>query len=104
MALWLGAVLLGTGIAGFAGRLGVEPAASSASPRSANLLYRRVLHVCLERVVTFAVLNIAGTSTHCHRPLAPEADLPLRVLSDRRADLAAGCYGAAAAREGLDQR
>jgi len=64
MALWLGAVVVGTGIAGLRGRLpGVEPKPyiirfTEARP---NPLYRRVCYpFAWSEVITFAVLNLAG--------------------------------------------
>ena len=89
MALWLGAVLLGTGIAGLRGALpGVEPKPYIIrfTEDRPNPLYRRVCY-------TFAwseVDHVRGAEHRRprrrdrHRPLVPEADLPLRVLSDRR--------------------
>jgi hypothetical protein len=64
MFLWLGAVLLGTGIAGLRGRLpGVEPRPYIIrfTEDRPNPLYRRVCYtVAWSEVVAFAVLNIAG--------------------------------------------
>jgi len=64
MALWLGAVLLGTGIAGLRGRLpGVEPRPYIIrfTEDRPNPLYRRVCYtLAWSEVVAFAVLNIAG--------------------------------------------
>ena len=64
MALWLGAVLLGTGIAGLRGRLpGVEPRPYIIrfTEDRPNPLYRRICYtVAWSGVITFAVLNIAG--------------------------------------------
>jgi hypothetical protein len=64
MALWLGLVLLGTGIAGLRGRLpGVEPAPYIIrfTEDRPNPLYRRVCYTfAWSAVVTYAVLNIAG--------------------------------------------
>ncbi len=64
MALWLGAVLLGTGIAGLRGRLpGVEPAPYIIrfTEDRPNPLYRRICYtVAWSEAITFAVLNIAG--------------------------------------------
>ncbi len=64
MALWLGLVLLGTGIAGLRGRLpGVEPAPYIIrfTEHRPNPLYRRVCYtLAWSEVVTFAVLNAAG--------------------------------------------
>lgn len=64
MALWLGVVLLGTGIAGLRGRLpGVEPRPyiirfTEAKP---NPLYRRVCYTfAWSGLITYAVLNAAG--------------------------------------------
>jgi hypothetical protein len=64
MALWLGAVLLGTGIAGLFGKLpGVEPRPYIIrfTEDRPNPLYRRVCYtIAWGEVVAFAVLNIAG--------------------------------------------
>ena len=64
MALWLGAVLVGTGIAGLRGALpGVEPRPYIIrfTEDRPNPLYRRVCYTfAWSEVVTFAVLNIAG--------------------------------------------
>jgi hypothetical protein len=64
MALWLGAVLAGTGIAGLRGRLpGVEPRPYIIrfTEDRPNPLYRRVCYTfAWSAVITFAVLNIAG--------------------------------------------
>ena len=64
MALWLGAVLVGTGIAGLRGRLpGVEPKPYIIrfTEDRPNPLYRRVCYTfAWSEVITFAVLNIAG--------------------------------------------
>jgi hypothetical protein len=64
MAAWLGAVLIGTGIAGVRGRLpGVEPRPYIIrfTEDRPNPLYRRVCYtVAWSEVVAFAVLNISG--------------------------------------------
>jgi hypothetical protein len=64
MALWLGLVLAGTGIAGLRGRLpGVEPAPYIIrfTEDRPNPLYRRVCYtLAWSEVIAFAVLNIAG--------------------------------------------
>lgn len=64
MALWLGAVLVGTGIAGIRGRLpGVEPRPYIIrfTEDRPNPLYRRVCYtLAWSEVVAFAVLNVAG--------------------------------------------
>lgn len=64
MMLWLGAVLLGTGIAGVFGKLpGVEPKPYIIrfTEDRPNPLYRRVCYtLAWSEAVTFAVLNIAG--------------------------------------------
>jgi hypothetical protein len=66
MMLWLGAVLLGTGIAGLLGRLpGVEPKPYIIrfTEDRPNPLYRRVCYtVAWSEAIAFAVLNIAGLS------------------------------------------
>src|SRR5262245_9089240 len=64
MALWLTAVLVGTGIAGLRGRLpGVEPRPYIIrfTEDRPNPLYRRVCYtVAWSEAIAFAVLNIAG--------------------------------------------
>jgi hypothetical protein len=64
MLLWLGAVVVGTGIAGLRGRLpGVEPRPYIIrfTEDRPNPLYRRVCYtLAWSEAVTFAVLNIAG--------------------------------------------
>ena len=64
MALWLGAVLVGTGIAGLRGGLpGVEPRPYIIrfTEDRPNPLYRRVCYTfAWSEVITFAVLNLAG--------------------------------------------
>jgi hypothetical protein len=64
MALWLGAVLLFTGIAGLRGRLpGVEPKPYIIrfTEDRPNPLYRRVCYTfAWSEAITFAVLNITG--------------------------------------------
>ncbi len=64
MALWLGSVLVATGIAGLRGRLpGVEPRPYIIrfTEDKPNPLYRRVCYTfAWSAVLTFALLNIAG--------------------------------------------
>ncbi len=64
MAAWLGAVLIGTGIAGLSGRLpGVEPKPYIIrfTEDRPNPLYRRVCYTfAWSAAITFAVLNLAG--------------------------------------------
>ena len=64
MAIWLGVVLLGTGVAGIRGRLpGVEPKPYIIrfTEDRPNPLYRRICYTTAwGEVVAFAVLNIAG--------------------------------------------
>jgi hypothetical protein len=64
MLLWLGAVLLGTGIAGLFGKLpGVEPKPYIIrfTEDRPNPIYRRVCYtLAWSEAITFAVLNIAG--------------------------------------------
>jgi hypothetical protein len=64
MGLWLGLVIVGTGIAGLAGRLpGVEPRPYIIrfTEDRPNPLYRRICYtLAWSEVITFAVLNIAG--------------------------------------------
>lgn len=65
MALWLGIVIAGTGIAGLRGRLpGVEPRPYIIrfTEDRPNPLYRRVCYtLAWSEVVAFAVLNVAGS-------------------------------------------
>jgi hypothetical protein len=64
MALWFGAVLVGTGLAGLRGRLpGVEPRPYIIrfTEDRPNPLYRRICYTfAWSEVITFAVLNISG--------------------------------------------
>ena len=64
MALWLGVVLVGTGIAGMRGRLpGCEPAPYIIrfTEDRPNPLYRRICYtMAWSEAITFAVLNITG--------------------------------------------
>src|SRR5689334_24428549 len=64
MALWLGAVLAGTGVAGLRGKLpGVEPRPYIIrfTEDRPNPLYRRVCYkLAWGEVIAFALLNIAG--------------------------------------------
>jgi hypothetical protein len=64
MALWLGAVLVGTGIAGLRGRLpGVEPRPYIIrfTEDRPNPLYRRICYtLAWSEVIAFALLNISG--------------------------------------------
>ncbi len=64
MAMWLGAVLVGTGIAGLRGKLpGVEPRPYIIrfTEDRPNPLYRRVCYaLAWSEVIAFAVLNITG--------------------------------------------
>lgn len=64
MALWLGAVLIGTGIAGLCGRLpGVEPRPYIIrfTEDRPNPLYRRICYtLAWSEVIAFAVLNVTG--------------------------------------------
>src|SRR5437762_3722304 len=64
MAIWLGAVLIGTGIAGLRGRLpGVEPKPYIIrfTEDRPNPLYRRVCYtIAWSEVIAFGVLNIVG--------------------------------------------
>jgi hypothetical protein len=66
MLLWLGAVLLATGIAGLRGRLpGVEPRPYILrfTEDKPNPLYRRVCYtVAWGDLISFAILNLAGLS------------------------------------------
>ena len=95
MALWLGAVLVGTGIAGLRGRLpGVEPRPYIIrfTEDRPNPLYRRVCYtLAWSEVIAFALLNIPGSCDgDRHRRVADAAALRRRVLSDRRSRC--GCW------------
>ncbi len=67
MAVWLGVVLMGTGIAGLRGRLpGVEPRPYIIrfTEDRPNPLYRRVCYtLAWSEVIAFAALNITGLAT-----------------------------------------
>jgi hypothetical protein len=67
MALWLGAVLLGTGIAGLRGKLpGVEPRPYIIrfTEDRPNPVYRRVCYtLAWSEVIAFAVLNASGLAS-----------------------------------------
>ena len=108
MAIWLGAVLLGTGIAGLRGRLpGVEaaPYIIRFTEDRPNPLYRRVCYTfAWSAAITFAVLNIAGlvvaiaTGEWYLKQIYRYA-----LLSDRGSHLAAGRAWKTAARDGVDE-
>jgi hypothetical protein len=90
MLLWLGAVLLGTGIAGLRGRLpGVEPTPYILrfTEDKPNPLYRRVCYtVAWGDLLSFAILNLAGlsyavvTGTWHLRQIYEHAYFPLAIL------------------------
>ena len=107
MALWLGAVLAGTGIAGLRGRLpGVEPRPYIIrfTEDRPNPLYRRVCYtLAWSEVIAFALLNIAGlVMAIVDWHLADASALRRRVFPDRRHRLAARRVRSTAAREGVD--
>jgi hypothetical protein len=87
--MWLGAVLLGTGIAGFRGRLpGVEPRPYILrfTEDKPNPLYRRICYtVAWGDLLSFAILNLAGlgyavfTGTWRLRQIYESAYFPLAV-------------------------
>jgi hypothetical protein len=89
ISLWLGAVLLATGIAGFRGRLpGVEPKPYILrfTEDKPNLLYRRVCYtVAWGDLLSFAILNLAGltyavaTGTWRLRQIYESAYFPLAI-------------------------
>ena len=89
VALWLGAVLVGTGIAGLRGRLpGVEPRPYIIrfTEDKPNPLYRRVCYTfAWSAVITYAVLNAAGllgaviTGRWQLRPIYEWAYFPLAI-------------------------
>jgi len=85
MAMWLGAVLLVTGIAGLRGRLpGVEPKPYIVrfSEDKKNPIYRRVCYtVAWSNLISFAALNLAGlayaiTTGVCEQDLAARGETP----------------------------
>ncbi len=108
MALWLGAVLVGTGIAGLRGALpGVEPKPYIIrfTEDRPNPLYRRVCYTfAWSEVVAFAVLNIAGlvvaiATGHWYlKQIYWYAYFPIAGTI-----WLLGALGAAAARQGIDQ-
>ena len=109
MALWLGIVMLVTGIAGARGKLpGVEPAPYIIrfTEDRPNPLYRRVCYTfAWSAAITFAVLNIAGlVDRDRDRAVVSEADLSLRVFPDSRHRLAARRDGTASAGDAVNQR
>ncbi len=109
MVLWLGAVLLGTGIAGLRGRLpGVEPAPYIIrfTEDRPNPFYRRLCYtLAWSEIIAFAVLNVAGlvyavaTGEWRLRWMYNVAYLP-----DRRLGMAARRARLAAEGQGLDAR
>ena len=90
MAIWLGVVLCGTGVAGLRGRLpGVEskPYIIRFTEDKHNPLYRRACYTCAwSAVITFAFLNIAGlvwavvTGDWQLRKIYETAYFPLAIL------------------------
>ena len=106
---WLGLVLVGTGLAGLAGKLpGVEPRPYIIrfTEDWPNPLYRRICYtLAWSEAVTFAVLNIAGLAIAIVTGLlAAAADLRGGLLSNCRHDLVARCAWPAPARQAVDQR
>jgi hypothetical protein len=89
MVLWLAAVLVGTGIAGFCGKLpGVEPRPYIIrfTEDRPNPIYRRICYtLAWSEVIAFAVLNVAGlvmaiaTGTWRLRQLYDAAYFPLAI-------------------------
>ena len=89
MALWLGVVLIGTGIAGLSGKLpGVEPRPYIIrfTEDRPNPLYRRICYtLAWSEVIAFAVLNATGlvvaiaTGTWRLRPLYEAAYFPIVI-------------------------
>ncbi len=108
-SLWLGLVLLGTGIAGLFGQMpGVRtaPYILRFDEDKPNPLYRKVCYTfAWNAVLNFALMNLAGLiDREHHRRLVYEAALSIRLLPAVRADSAAGRARDAAARGPLDQR
>ena len=84
-ALWLGAVLVATGIAGLRGSLpGVEPRPYILrfTEDKPNPLYRRICYTAAwGDLIGFAVLNLVWPHLRgCHGPLAVTSNLRVRVL------------------------
>ena len=107
--VWLGLVILGTGMAALRGRLpGVEPRPYIIRfvEDKPNPLYRRICYTfAWSIVITFAVLNFAGlavavvTGAWRLKQIYAYGYFPLAI-----ATLGARRHGAAAAREGVHQR
>ena len=111
MALWLGAVLLGTAIAGLRGRLpGVEPKPYIIrfTEDRPNPLYRRVCYTfAWSEVITFAVLNVTGlvvaiVTGGWHLKMSQIYRVAYFPLAGSIWLL--GALGQVAAREGVDER
>ena len=107
--IWLGLVMLGTGIAALRGRLpGVEPRPYIIRfvEDKPNPLYRRICYTfAWSIVITFAVLNFVGlvvavaTGAWRLKQIYEYGYFPLAIAA-----LGAGRAGLAAAREGVHQR
>jgi hypothetical protein len=107
MALWLGAVLVGTAIAGLRGPSpGVEPRPYIIrfTEDRPNPLYRRVCYTfAWSEVITFAVLNIAGLVVAIATGRWMLKEIYRHSISNRGDDLAAWRARPAAAREAVNQ-
>ena len=106
---WLAAVLIGTGIAVFCGKLpGCEPRPYILrfDEDKPNPLYRRVCYTfAWNAVLSFALLNLAGLAIAAdHRRLLHEADLQLRLPAPLRAHSVSRHRRPAAPRRPLHQR
>ncbi len=109
MLIWLGIVLLGTGIAGVLGKLpGVEPRPYIIrfTEDRPNPLYRRICYtLAWSEAITFAVLNVAGiliamvTGRWHMREIYDAAYFPIASH-----DLGAGRLRPAPSREGVNER
>ena len=108
MALWLGAVLIGTGDRRPARRASRRRAEAVHHPfhrgSAQPAVPARLLHLRLERSDRLrGAEHRRARRRDRDRPLVSQADLLVRLFSDRRHHLAARRARAAAAREGVDQ-
>jgi hypothetical protein len=110
MALWLGGVMVGTGIAGLRGRLpGVEPRPYIIrfTEDRPNPLYRRVCYTfAWSAAVTFAVLNIVCCRPRDRNLAAPPDAMPRASVAGSiwLLGLAGDCLGWPDQREGHERR
>ena len=109
MLTWLTIVLVGTALAGLLGQLpGCEPAPYIIrfTEDRPNPLYRRICYTTAwGEVVAFAVLNVAGlVLCDSRRASGGSSSCTVRLLPDRRDDVAARRAGAICPGEALDRR